>query len=103
MSIYLHTCIVLHVADSLKHSTGLRLERALWIPKHLRQPPSDPPMSKPLTPKESVSDLPPIHHDDSPKHDDLPVDPAWDPASKLPLEDVEPLPSTDRPHPGMHF
>lgn len=106
MSICFHTRIVVHVADSLNHSTGLRLERALWIPKHLRQPPSDPPMPKPLTPKESASDLPPIHDDDGPKHDDLPADPAWDPTSKLPSEDIEPtpsLPSTDRPHPGMHF
>jgi hypothetical protein len=33
-----------------KHSTGLKVERASWIPKHLQKPATEPPVPQALTP-----------------------------------------------------
>jgi hypothetical protein len=86
-----------------KRSTGLKLERALWIPKHLRQPATEPPVLRALTPtpsspKETEPGFPSCY--DAPKRDGVS---AWDPASCLPSEDVESPPlssTTDGPPPG---
>jgi hypothetical protein len=87
----------------LKNSTGLKVERASWIPKHLRKPATEPPVPRALTPippspKEAETEF--ASSLDTPKHKDLS---AWNPASRLPSEHLESPglpPRPDGPPPG---